>query len=1154
MGQPDQCPSKGKFEKTPRKFALETVGAAPTGKAYWRSLDDLADTPEFRDWLEREFPAGASELLEGSRRSFLKLMGASVALAGAAAIPGCRRPDHKIMPYSREVPEEVIPGKALYYATSMAFPGGVVEGLLVETHENRPTKIEGNPLHPVNMGRTSAWAQAAVLDVYDPDRLKDPTFRDETPRSWEDFAAWSKQHFETYNQNRGEGLAFIVDRKPSPTLKAMRRRVLERWPKARWVWYDATEVDEVRRGSEIAFGAPRHELLHLSKAKVIVSLDRDFLGNEPRGVAHHREFAATRRVMCVHDEMSRVYAVESYLSATGGMADHRLRLAPSQVSAFARALYRRVMAITGKGAAAAGASEVPAEWNDWLDAITEDLESHLGASLIVAGKSQPAAVHAMVHAMNEALGNVGTTVTYAEMDEDDAASSAAALADLCGAMRSGAVTTLVTLGANPVYNAPADLGFAEAFKGVATKITLSLDPNETVAASDWRLGAAHALESWGDTRTADGVVAPVQPMIAPIYGGRSDIEVLAIILGGSLEGADGYVLVRETWKSMIGGGDFERRWRRALHDGVLADAPRAGAPRGGVRFDEVARAAAGMTLPAAPTAQSLEVVFHDSLMGDGRFANNAWLQELPETATRMVWDNAALVSPATARALGLMPQPETTKYAGGAMAELSVGGRTLAIAVWVVPGMADNTVVLPLGYGRSVVGRVGEGTGFNTYALRTTQGLGMAAGATLKAASSGARWYPISTTQTHGSMEGRALIRGMDLAAWRKHGGEPSVREKDAYGREKELTLAERLAGSEMTHMPANVSIYKNPFTNSREAPAEGSAYTRGPQWGMSIDLSTCTGCGVCTIACSAENNIPVVGKIEVAKGREMTWIRVDRYFGGVDEDHVEALAFQPVPCQHCENAPCETVCPVNATVHGPEGINYMAYNRCIGTRYCANNCPYKVRRFNFFDYGPAQFNGEYLGKSRLGGVVQNPNLVPPRLRERMSEIRRMGQNPDVTIRSRGVMEKCSYCIQRINEARIEAKLSDLKGIPDGMVQAACQQACPSESIVFGDILDTTSNDGKGSKVRQAREHQRTYMLLGYLNTRPRTTYMAAVKNPNPRLRRPVEDPFEHHGEGHHGGGHGEGGHDGHGAHGNLLNGTPDRGLKVRLNVLGGIA
>lgn len=1183
MGHVDQCPSKGAYEQKPRKVAPEHTGVGPTGQAYWRSLDDLADTPEFRDWLEREFPAGASELLDDSRRTFLKIMGAGLALAGAATLPGCRRPDHKILPYSREVPEEVIPGKPLYYATSLAYggAGGTVEGLLVETHENRPTKTEGNPLHPINRGRSSVWGQASVLGVYDPDRLKDPIFTnvDGAPRSWEDFAAWSAQHFSAYDDKRGQGLAFIVDKRRSPTLRAMRDRIMRRWPEAAWVWYDATQMDAPIRGSEIALGAPHHELLHLEHAKVIVSLDRDFLhgGCEGRGLVNAREFAATRRMLTTADadRMSRLYVVESHFTPTGGKADHRMALSPSQVTTFAAALYARVMGMTGKGSAQA--PSVPAAWEKWLTAIAGDLESNPGAGLIVAGPSQPPEVHAMVAAMNAAIGAVGKTVSYVPMDEVDAASSADALAALTEKMRSGAITTLVTINANPVFNAPAALRFAEAFKNVPMRITLAADPNETVGdpadlrgGSNWRLPAAHELESWGDTLTIDGVLAPTQPMIAPLYGGKSDIETLAIIVEGDLARADGYQLVRETWQTTLGlgGADFERRWRRALHDGVVAgEAPAPRAPS--VRFDAVASAAASLRIPGAPTAQSLEVVFVPTHMGDGRWANNAWLQELPDPTTRIVWDNAALVSPATARALGMMQDKETAKERGAVVATLTVGGREMDIAVWATPGIADNTVVLPMGWGREVCGRVGMETGFNVFKVRAGAE-GAASGATLAPSTRERRRYPISTTQTHGSVEGRAIIREIDVQAWKKHGDEPPVTEQDSYGRSKTLNFAERLDGAEMTHMPANISIYKNPFNDSYADAAKGSTYSKGPQWGMSIDLATCTGCGVCTIACNAENNIPMVGKIEVNKGREMHWIRVDRYFTGADADHVDSMVYQPMPCVHCENAPCETVCPVNATVHGPEGINYMAYNRCIGTRYCANNCPYKVRRFNFFDFGPAKFNGHYAGEKVLGGVVKNPNLVPPRLRERLDEISRAQKNPDVTIRSRGVMEKCSLCIQRINEARIEAKLSDLtvKGpdgkiapIPDGLVQTACQQACPTDSIVFGDILDEASNDGRGSRIRYMRNHARTYAVLGYLNTRPRTTHMIGVRNPNPLLRQPVENPFGHHGSGHgadhgHDHDHGAPGHsDAHGSHSMLpLTAPAERGVKVRLPVLGGIA
>lgn len=1225
----DQCPSSVKEHK-PGKAALasrprELSRLAGSNARVWRSLDEVADTTDFRDWIEKEFPRGASELNDQStRRSFLKIMGASVALAGAATIPGCRRPDHKIMPYAAKLPEDTIPGKPTYYATAMPLPGGGAEGLLVETHTGRPTKIEGNPLHSNNMGKSTVWSQASVLGLYDPDRLKFPVYRpkagDDRAASWNDFQNWAKEHFAGFDGKRGKGLAFLVQKRTSISLDFIRDRLKARFPDAMWVPYCATDSDAAALGSKWAFGAPMRDVLTMSApgkvaAKVIVSLDRDFLEQtDPACLPNSREFAATRRVLNVKDEMSRLYVVESGFSITGGAADHRLRVAPTRVAAFAvmlaRAVLERIQGNADASALAQAARGVNAPVGEdipqkFVDAVADDLlaeadghggsRNRMGETLIVAGAGQPAAVHALCHALNVVLGNVGKTVRYVPMRADEAASSYEGIKSLTAAMASHDVKTLVCINTNPVYDAPADLDFAKHFEHV-TSVCLSVEDTETAARAKWSLNGAHFLESWGDAESWDGSVAPMQPMIAPLYdGARSDIELLAMIadpeaaivkqtapVAGDANAPappkvqrvdDGHVIVQAAWRAIVGQGGFDKDWRRALHDGVNAKlATKPVSPR--LNAQAVAAEVAKLSVGAPPSETALDVAFQVGRTHDGRYANNPWLQELPQTGTRVVWDNPALMSPKTAENLGLAPQRfssneggaeeiYTQKYPTARVASIEIGNRKVEAAVWIMPGMADNTVILTLGYGRQNAGRVADGVGFNVNPLRTSESPWIAKGAK---ASSASKTYPISSTQNHWSLEGRtALLRQVDLVAWQKHGAEGKVKELDRlYGTTKELNFAERVGHGELTHTPPNINIYPHPYNvgpeskpgeksmGGRNAPEPGSAYSKGPQWGMSIDLSTCTGCGACTTACQAENNIAVIGKKEVAKGREMSWIRVDRYFvsdehaGLADINNPTQMLHQPVACVHCENAPCETVCPVNATVHGPEGLNYMTYNRCIGTRYCANNCPYKVRRFNFFDYGVTKFNGDYVGKEQLekvlpdrGGVTGsgqhnklNVNLIPPRLRQKLDEISKMQKNPDVTVRSRGVMEKCSYCVQRINEARIETKLKNLGGkvgvpeggIPEGFLQSACQQACPSNAIVFGDILDkTTSNDGKGSKAYQMREHPRSYLLLGYLNTRPRTTHMVRVSNPNPKLRAPIENPFGHdHG-------HDDHGHDSHG-------------------------
>ncbi len=1207
----DQCHSTiGEVPvKKARAVGNDQIGV--DGRTYWRGLEDAADAPEFRDWLEKELPTDASRLLEGSRRTFLKLMGASVALAGAATLPGCRRPDHKIYPYSRSVPEDVVPGKSVYFATSIALPGGAVEGLLVESHEGRPTKLEGNPLHIGSNGKSSATAQASILALYDPDRLKDPRFtansskeENEKPRSWEDFGAWMKQNIAGV---KVAGVAFVVDKKRSPSRDEMKKRVLETYPKATWVSYDPVQSDEAARGSQLAFGSPMREVLHLEKADVIVSFDRDFLGDDAAMIRNARGFASGRSPLTTTDGMNRLYMVESSLTVTGAKADHRIAAAPSAIPAYAGALAAKL----GVGGAKGGEGQMDAEAARFIEELAKDLQAagRSGKVVVLAGATQPAAVHALCHAMNAALGAAGSTVSYRPMGEDEASSGIAGLKKVVDGLNAGTIGTLVCIGVNPAYDAPGDLRFGEAMVKAAQRITLSADHDETIDLSTWQLPMAHALESWGDLESVEGVFSPVQPMIAPLYAAKSDLEVLAMICGDDLDTADGYEIVRNTWKTRPGftGAAFDKAWRRGMNDGVFGVADKPEQPS--IRAGDVA-AAMGAWAPTRVTEDAFDVVFAMGQIGDGRFSNNAWLNELPDPITKVVWDNVALVSENTSRKFGLGQDIETDKKRYAKVIEISVGGQTIRAAAWTIPGIPDNTVVLRFGYGRTKVGRVGDGTGHNVYPISGVAGGSrrMASGARVAPATSGERDYQVVTTQHHGSMEGRAIVREVDLPTWQKFGDQ---REKntDSYGNPRDLAFAERLG--ELSHTPANINAYINPQRGTKTEKIDGtqiehgsSSYQTGdstdasgqprpvdfasrPQWAMSIDLGSCTGCSACTIACQAENNIPVVGKIEVNKGREMHWIRVDRYFAGDSFTGINAssVSFQPVACVHCENAPCETVCPVNATVHGPEGINYMVYNRCIGTRYCANNCPYKVRRFNFFDYGVKKINGDYIGKGSMeavGAGPKNVNLIPPRLRERLDEITKLGMNPNVTVRSRGVMEKCNYCVQRINEARIEIKLKNLpRGkdvdggqIPDGFFQVACQQACPSDAITFGDKSDTKQKypepggaQRTGSRVYNLRENARSYMLLGYINTRPRTTHMAGIRNPNPalmdaaRLHR-MENPF-HHG-GHEGGheGESEGGHEGQGnepvpgkhARGNEFDPAKtitDSGYKLSLAVLG---
>ncbi len=1073
MSAIDQCPSTTKGEKKkPSKAELAAIAkSAGTihGKKVWRSAEEVADTAEFRDFVEREFPSGASELSrsEGeTRRDFLKLMGASLALAGAATIPGCRQPDHKIMPFSKEVPEEIIPGKPLYYATSFARPDGGAEGLLVETHEGRPTKIEGNPLHPINQGKCSTWALASIMGMYDPDRLKYPLYKNPAREkkategdpetrleaTWDDFRKWAGELFNSYEPDGGEGLAFICDKQSSPTRQAAIKSLRERFPKATWVSYSPTEATSPVLGTKIAFGKPMREVLNLSKDKtrIVVSLDRDFLYHEAGELPNARQFAATRLVLTTKDEMSRLYCIESGFSVTGAQADHRLRLAPSRVTACAIALAKQLVATGDPNLQALSTqlSKMTVQPDKDVDNFVRQCGLDLmdpvnrAKSLVLAGDSQPPEVHALVAAINAALGNIGQSISYAPMTEEEAYPSLTGIAALGADMKAGKIKTLVCINTNPVYDAPADLDFAASFAKVPNTITLSVDSTETAAASTWSLNAAHYLESWGDTQSIDGTIAPVQPMIAPLYEpAMSDLEfITALATKDAGARIDGYEIVRTNWRANIS-GDFDKQWRRILHDGIVpnsAKRPETPACNFGAISEGVGRLAAAL-------ADGIEVVWTVSHVHDGRYANCSWLHELPEVGTRTVWDNPILMSPKTAEELKLTPEAYShedpnaiyykPKYPMARMAEVAIGALKVSGPVWIVPGMADNTVMMAFGYGREHAGRVADGVGFNYFKLRSSQ-----AGAAGGRYASGASITPkaddhmIASTQMHWSLEGRtSLVRAEDIQRFKKFGDSVQEEMDETYGTKKKLNFAEQLG--EVSSTPPNESIYNNPFNKGPAGAEAGSQYSTRPQWGMTIDQTTCTGCGACTIACQSENNIAVVGKKEVAKGREMHWIRVDRYYTG-DVDNPENMFHQPVACVHCENAPCETVCPVNATIHGPEGINYMTYNRCIGTRYCANNCPYKVRRFNFFDYGVTRFNGDYFFKEVVekiaperGGITGsnehnkiNPNLIPPRLRQKLDEISRMQKNPDVTVRSRGVMEKCSYCIQRINAARIETE------------------------------------------------------------------------------------------------------------------------------------
>ncbi len=1004
----------------------------------WRSLEELADTPGFREMLHREFPRHASEWdLSVDRRRFLQLSSASLALAGLTACT--KQPPEKIVPYVQQ-PEDVVPGKPLFFATTMTLAGFGV-GLLAESHLGRPTKVEGNPDHPASWGSTDLFAQASVLELYDPDRSRAITRLGDI-RDWDAFVSELAPTLTAQQALGGEGLRILSGSVSSPTLAGLRAELAAAMPKAGWHHFEPAVSEATEQGARAAWGQPVTVRWDLHRADVILAIDADFLTSGPGAVRYAKEFARRRQAAREgHGTMPRLYMIDSSPSATSTVADHRLTLAPS-------AAYHAVLALAAQlGVAGATAPSGLAAQGPWLEAVAADLLAHRGSGLVLAGEFCPPEVHTLVHGINSLLGNLGTTVLVT----DQVTLPGASLDQLIADVQAGRVDTLLILGSNPIYASPRGPELAAALERVRLRVHLGLHHDETAEYCHWHLPEAHYLESWGDVRAFDGTISLVQPIIEPLYNGKTATQLIAALLGRSASASD--ELVRAYWQQhwqqvAPNAPNFERFWRQALHDGLI---PETTLPPRALSVDAGAVQAAASAI-ASWTSGGLELLFRpDPCVLDGRFANNGWLQECPKPLTKLTWDNALLISPRTARELGLGDLVAgDDQWPEAPLARLEVQGRALEVPVWVLPGQADQTLVLHLGYGRWRAGKVGNGVGVHVNPIRPVdQPFWVRAGVNVTRTEG---HYILATTQDHHSMEGRDLVRMGTLAAF----------QADPHG----------LAHS--GHGPGDISLM--PGT---EFPYDGYA------WGMTVDLSTCTGCNACVIACQAENNIPVVGKDQVSRGREMHWIRIDRYFAGEDADQVTAVLNQPVYCMHCEQAPCEVVCPVAATTHSDEGLNDMVYNRCVGTRYCSNNCPYKVRRFNFLLYQD----------------FETPSL-------------KLGRNPDVTVRSRGVMEKCSYCVQRINHARIDAKREGRK-IRDGEILTACQQACPSDALLFGDVNDAAS------KVAKAKSSPLNYGLLAELGTRPRTTYLARLRHPNPAL----EPAAGQHGEGHGKAEHGASGH-----------------------------
>ena len=1008
---------------------------------YWKSLNELANNEEYKKFAHREFPENATELGDAvSRRSFLRVMGASIALAGFAA---CRRPVQKIIPYSRQ-PEDVVPGIPLYYASAMPFQDALT-GLLVENHEGRPTKLEGNEMHPASKGNSSKFNQAAILDMYDPDRSRS-VMREGEESTFEDFVSFCNDHF----AGQGRNVAFLSEANSSPTYQRLKDQALDRFENARWVTYEAFGEDNAVEGTNIAFGRRLRTVNHYDQADVIVAFDNDFLNPaaHKNNVENTRLFSEGRRVSSTDDDMSRFYAVESTFSITGSNADNRLRLKSSEIPLFIYALAARLSQDVSGLSAFSGYTNMYSD-HEWIDELAKDLLAHRNSSILTVGNEHAKEVHAVVAAMNRALGSAGNVVTYHEVPHFDQQDNRSAFADLVSAMENGEIDTLVMVGANPVFTAPSDLGFADALKNVSTSIHLSSYNDETSRLSTWHVNRAHFLEAWGDGYSYTGTLSVIQPQIQPLFSGKSEIEFLNAIVNGAA--AKGYDLVQQTWRNLYR-TDFTSRWKKALHDGLDAeqtfDSVSVSLSRS---FSSQARNIIAQAGDGDKTGIEL-VIRPDSKLFDGRFANNGWLQELPDPMSKITWDNVALMSPKTAEKLGV--EKAGLGVANVEVIAITVGGNTVEIPAWVQPGHADDSITVTVGYGRDGIGNVADGTGVDTYPLRSTGHMLYAKDISVE---NTGKKYEIACTQDHSSMEGRSILRHATLQEYRDNPDFSSY--ESAYGAEMPgLAYAQEKGEDRM------LSIF--------DAIDEKDYPDYEPQWGMTIDLNSCIGCGTCTIACQAENNIPVIGKREVSNGREMHWIRTDRYYEG-DVDDPKAL-HQPVPCMHCELAPCEQVCPVAATTHSDDGMNQMTYNRCIGTRYCANNCPYKVRRFNFFNY-----TKEFLTTGKDPEVVQ------------------MAMNPEVTVRFRGVMEKCTYCVQRVNRAKINREI-ETDGATmkpkDGAVETACQQACPADAIYFGDLTDPDS------KIVETKKNNRNYLLLEELSTRPRTSYLAKLRNPNPNL------------------------------------------------------
>ena len=1038
-----------------------------SGKDYWRSVEEFADAPEFDQFVKDEYPQHAEDWEDGlSRRNFIKVMGASLAFAG---LTGCViQPAEKIIPYVKQ-PEELIPGKPLFYATAMTL-GGIATGLLAKSNEGRPTKIEGNPDHAGSLGATDVLAQASLLNMYDPDRSQEVVYRG-TPSTWQSFMTQLRAKLDENRVDGGAGVRFLTETVTSPTLIAQMRQILTELPNARWYQYEPINKDNSIAGAKMAFGSPAQPIYKFDQATRVVSLDKDIFADF--NVRYIKDFNKSRVYNHEKTDINRLYAIETTMTLTGAKADHRLAVKPSQMTEIAKAIAAAV------GVGGASPTGLPENITKWVGAMAKDLQANRGKSIVIAGDNQPPMVHAIANAINGALGNVGATITYIEPLQPFAdVLQIDQLRQLVQEIDNGAVKMLVMMGGNPVYNTPADLKLnANRLNNVGLRVHVGHYADETAELCHWHISEKHFLESWSDTRAYDGTVSFVQPLIQPLYESHSIHEVAQLFFKENYDKKD-YDIIKENWQKQgfsaaaprvmtattgnpVGQGNsatttqnqaanptggsvsptaktFDENWRKAVHNGFV--------PNTAAAAKTVSVNGAFMNQPTAPvTGGNLEIsILPDPCVYDGRYTNNGWLQELPNPLTKITWENVGLISPNTAQKLGINQGAKSEDAAGGQLGttffntkggnlfsdlvKVKMNGAETAqgVPMWITPGQPDDVITIYMGYGRTRAGRIGTGIGYNAFDVQNSQSMSNGFGDITKTGEQKA----IASTQIHFNIpEGRRddILRVWDLEQFNST---PNLGHQ---------------------HDEYDATMYP------------GFVYT-GNKWGMTIDLNSCVGCNACVIACQSENNIPVVGREQVERSREMHWMRIDAYYGGDDINEPDGPHFQPMLCQQCEQAPCETVCPVHATVHSAEGLNDMVYNRCVGTRYCSNNCPYKVRRFNFLLY-------------------QDWNTPQYKLM----------RNPEVTIRSRGVMEKCTYCTQRIASARIEAEKDDRR-IRDGEIVTACQAVCPTDAIVFGDLNDPNS------QVTKMKQDHRNYNVLNELNTQPRTTYLANLKNQNKEM------------------------------------------------------